>query len=264
MSSKNKVSNKQKDFNHLTEFLWKMLIMAITMLVMFMLILTPSLFFASFAASKRNTMNGKPLIQNENSAYFIGKMEKEKEQPKSPEETLDSLFDDKSKPGPDFIEEVINKPFNNLNMGLYPKIIDFNGYDKVFDKKDTKLIFFSIMMYYILPIITILYSLFGAIFYIFGKGISFNNPYDELVSKNVSVWTDGLRSTENNAAQKGGYAFLLVFVGIGLNIIRYILVKPVIGVFSGVLVDYYICLKHFIPYILILFYMEKCLKLIQT
>ena len=42
MSSKNKVSNKQKDFNHLTEFLWKMLIMAITMLALIMGTLVPA------------------------------------------------------------------------------------------------------------------------------------------------------------------------------------------------------------------------------
>lgn len=233
MSSKNKVSNKQKDINHLTEFLSKMLIMAITMLVMFMLILTPSLFFASFAASKRNTMNGKPLIQNENSDYFIGKMEKEKEQPKSPEETLDSLFDDKSKPGPSFMEEVINKPFKNLNMGLYPRIIDFNGYDKVFDKKDTKLIFFSIMMYYILPIITILYSLFGAVFYIFGKGFGYETSASKTIRETVGEWTGTVRSTE---ASNGAKFFAFVKL-IGLGITGYIfifIIRLVTALFSGV------------------------------
>ena len=109
MSSKNKVSNKQKDFNHLTEFLWKMLIMAIT-------------------------DNGKILIENEDSDYFIGKMEKEKEKAKPPEDTLENLFDSKETPSKDFFEEVIYKPFKNLNMGLYPRIVNFNGYDKVFDK----------------------------------------------------------------------------------------------------------------------------------
>ncbi len=233
MSSKNKVSNKQKDINHLTEFLSKMLIMAITMLVMFMLILTPSLFFASFAASKRNTMNGKPLIQNENSDYFIGKMEKEKEQPKSPEETLDSLFDDKSKPGPSFMEEVINKPFKNLNMGLYPRIIDFNGYDKVFDKKDTKLIFFSIMMYYILPIITILYSLFGAVFYIFGKGFGYEIGASKTIRETAYKLIGTLRSTEASGWSKFIAGVGLIPVGIIGYIFRFIF-HLVTALFSGV------------------------------
>ena len=235
MSSKNKVSNKQKDFNHLTEFLWKMLIMAITMLVLFMGTLVPSLFFASFAASKRNKPdNGKILIENEDSDYFIGKMEKEKEKAKPPEDTLENLFDSKETPSKDFFEEVINKSFKNLNMGLYPRIVNFNGYDKVFDPKNTKLIFFSIMMYYILPIVILLYSLVGAVFYMLGKGIAYYNPCDKFVSKTITGWTNGVRNTENNALQKGGYAFLLVAVGIALNIIRYILVKPVIGVFAGI------------------------------
>ena len=152
MSSKNKVSNKQKDFNHLTEFLWKMLIMAITMLALFMGTLVPALFFASFAASKRNKIDGKILIENDNSDYFIGKMEKEKETAKSEKVYVDieNIFDSKETPSKGFFEEVINKSFKNLNMGLYPRIVNFNGYDKVFDPKNTKLIFFSIMMYYIL------------------------------------------------------------------------------------------------------------------
>lgn len=233
MSSKNKVSNKQKDINHLTEFLSKMLIMAITMLVMFMLILTPSLFFASFAASKRNTMDGKPLIQNENSDYFIGKMEKEKEQPKTPEETLDSLFDDKSKPGPSFMEEVINKPFKNLNMGLYPRIIDFNGYDKVFDKKDTKLIFFSIMMYYILPIITILYSLFGAVFYIFGKGFGYETGVSKAIREAIGEWMGTIRNTESSGGAKFVAFVKLLLGGIGGTIGR-LIIHLITALFSGV------------------------------
>ena len=137
MSSKNKVSNKQKDFNHLTEFLWKMLIMAITMLALFMGTLVPALFFASFAASKRNKPDGgKILIENEDSDYFIGKMEKDEKKTKSQAETLTSLFDNDDGPKTSFMEEVIYKPFKNLNMGLYPRIVNFNGYDKVFDKKN--------------------------------------------------------------------------------------------------------------------------------
>ena len=68
MSSKDKVSNKQKDINNLTGFLTKMLIMAITMLLLFMGTLVPALFFASFAASKRNKINGK--IRHCSARYF--------------------------------------------------------------------------------------------------------------------------------------------------------------------------------------------------
>jgi hypothetical protein len=234
MSSKDKVSNKQKDINNLTGFLTKMLIMAITMLLLFMGTLVPALFFASFAASKRNKINGKILIEDEDSDYFIGKMEKVKETAKPQEQTLNSLFDNDPGPKTSFMEEVIYKPFKNLNMGLYPRIVNFNGYDKVFDKKNTKLIFFSFMMYYILPIVIVLYSLVGAVFYMLGKGIAFYNPWDEFVSKTVDGWKSGAGNTENNDLQKVGYGFLCVAVGIPLNIIRYILVKPVIGLFSGV------------------------------
>lgn len=234
MSSKNKVSNKQKDFNHLTEFLWKMLIMAITMLVLFIGTLVPSLFFASFAASKRNKPDGgKILIENEDSDYFIGKMEKEKETAKPPEDTLENLFNSKETPSKGFFEEVINKSFKNLNMGLYPRIVNFNGYDKVFDPKNTKLIFFSIMMYYILPIVIILYSLFGAVFYIFGKGFGHEMWLSCKIRKGAEFLGGKLRSTESDGFTRFGALLGLIPVGIIGYIFRFI-IHLVTGVFAGI------------------------------
>jgi len=233
MSSKNKVSNKQKDINNLTGFLTKMLIMAITMLLLFMGTLVPALFFASFAASKRNKINGKILIEDEDSDYFIGKMEKVKETAKTQEQTLNSIFNVDDGPKTSFMEEVINKPFKNLNMGLYPRIVNFNGYDKVFDKKDTKLIFFSIMMYYILPIITILYSLFGAVFYIFGKGFGYETSASKAIRETTYKLIGTLRSTEASVWSKFIAVVGLIPVGIIGYIFRFIF-HLVTALFSGV------------------------------
>ena len=233
MSSKNKVSNKQKDINHLTEFLWKMLIMAITMLALFMGTLVPALFFASFAASKRNKIDGKILIENDDSDYFIGKMEKEKEKAKPTEDLLENVFDSKETPSKDFFEEVINKSFKNLNMGLYPRIVNFNGYDKVFDPKNTKLIFFSIMMYYILPIVIILYSLFGAVFYIFGKGFGHEMWFSCKIREAIGEWMGTIRNTESDGFTKFVAFVKLLLGGIGGTIVRFA-IHLVTGVFAGI------------------------------
>jgi hypothetical protein len=233
MSSKNKVSNKQKDINHLTEFLWKMLIMAITMLALFMGTLVPALFFASFAASKRNKIDGKILIENDDSDYFIGKMEKEKEKTKPPEDPLENLFDSKETPSKDFFEEVINKSFKNLNMGLYPRIVNFNGYDKVFDPKNTKLIFFSIMMYYILPIVIVLYSLIGAVFYMLGKGFGYETGASKTIRETVGGWTGTIRNTEASGWAKFFAGVKLIGLGIIGYLFRFI-IHLVTGLFSGV------------------------------
>ena len=234
MSSKDEVSNKQKDINNLTGFLTKMLIMAITMLLLFMGTLVPALFFASFAASKRNKINGKILIEDEDSDYFIGKMEKVKETAKTQEQTLNSLFDNDDGPKTSFMEEVIYKPFKNLNMGLYPRIVNFNGYDKVFDKKDTKLIFFSFMMYYILPIVILLYSLVGAVFYMLGKGFAYETGASKTIRETVYKWTiDPLRSTESDGLTRFTAIIGLLIIGLPGYLFRFA-IHLVTGLFSGV------------------------------
>ena len=233
MSSKDEVSNKQKDINNLTGFLTKMLIMAITMLLLFMGTLVPALFFASFAASKRNKINGKILIEDEDSDYFIGKMEKVKETAKTQEQTLNSLFDNDDGPKTSFMEEVIYKPFKNLNMGLYPRIVNFNGYDKVFDKKNTKLIFFSFMMYYILPIVIVLYSLVGAVFYMLGKGFDYETYASKTIRETVGGWTGTFRNTEASNGAKFFAGVKLIGLGIIGHIFRFI-IHLVTGLFSGV------------------------------
>ena len=139
----------------LLDFLWRMLIMALVMLALFLGILIPSLFFTSHAASHQG--DKLPMIYNKLSNYFVME-EPGAEKEKKPFDPA-SIFKTDGEKGKGFQETVFTNPFKTLDSQIYPQIVGFNGYDKVYDSNNKKLIFFSMGMYFFLPIIMILYSL---------------------------------------------------------------------------------------------------------